>query len=167
MTSEPLVLSKTQQLAGWWERWYPALSGVLAGVIVLAWQRTPSQAVTDERLHALVPAAIDVAGVILGFSLAAEAILMGLTDNDVLKRFKEAGGFDGVLDYMTSVSILSFAMLMGGLAMMMFPISDPGPSRAVCVMLLATVATWMAAAVLRVIRSMQALVRTRYNKANE
>lgn len=152
-------------LEGAVESCYAEVLGVVALGVAASAHASGSLDVDAKKLELLLPSAIEIAGVILGFAMAAEAIVLGLS-GPLIKRFAEADGFKSLLWFMTSLTLSAVVLLIGSLVvLMLYPGNSAGSQVSPLVVgLLAGVSVWMVASVWRVIRTLQAVVRMRFDQ---
>jgi len=87
------------------ERWYPYLFAVAAGVGCYWLDPKPPKSMVN-----LLAAVISVASIAVGFLGTAQAIVLSANDTRILRHLRQVGGYNLLLQYLNEAIALSFAL---------------------------------------------------------
>lgn len=90
-----------------WERSYPYLFALMAGVLAYRFGTSNLYAGMENAIGEVVSAS----SIIVGFLATAMAIMMSIGDNPILKRLKEAGSYKRILGYLWAAAFSALALV--------------------------------------------------------
>lgn len=88
-------------LKTWFERLMPWIAAALTVVVFRTYLLTDN---VGQKLNNLLPAALNVSAIAVGFIVSAKAILLSLANSRVVKRLRERGSYKRLIQFFVSAT---------------------------------------------------------------
>lgn len=119
------------------DKYYPVVIGGLISLLYLyLFKRFPKYAL-PANLRDLITAATTIASIAVGFLATAKAVLVSISNSDVIQWMKDGGHYDTIIDYF--VTAIHYCLLTALWSGMLLLIDFKDPTKIV----LAAVAIWV------------------------